>query len=181
MSGFFLELFSEEIPSTLQKNAREIILNNFQNFFENENINFKKCSAISTPNRLIFSFEEIDKIIIRKAEVVRGPNINAPEKALEGFLKSNKIEKNETFVKKIDKGEFYFFQKQEKKIETAKLLEENIPLILDKTSWKKSMKWGEFNLSWARPLKSILAIFYTKTLQFNYHHLKSVNFTTDYM
>ncbi len=177
MSGFFLELFSEEIPSTLQKNAREIILNNFQNFFENENINFKKCSAISTPNRLIFSFEEIDKIIIRKAEVVRGPNINAPEKALEGFLKSNKIEKNETFVKKIDKGEFYFFKKQEKKIEAAKLLEENIPLILDKTSWKKSMKWGEFNLSWARPLKSILAIFYTKTLQFNYHHLKSANFT----
>ena len=177
MSEFFLELFSEEIPSSLQKNAREIILNNFQNFFENENINFKKCSAISTPNRLIFSFEEIDKIIIRKAEEVRGPNINAPEKALEGFLKSNKIEKNETFVKKIDKGEFYYFQKQEKKIETAKLLEENIPLILDKTSWKKSMKWGEFNLQWGRPLKSILGVFDGKTLNFKFHHIENSNLT----
>ncbi len=177
MSGFFLELFSEEIPSGLQKNARETILRNFKYFFENESINFKKCSAFSTPNRLIFSFEEIDKIILRKAEEIKGPNINAPEKALEGFLKSNKIEKNETFIKKIDKGDFYFFQKPEKKIETAKLLEENIPLILDKTSWKKSMKWGEFNLSWARPLKSILAIFYAKTLHFNYHQLKSTNFT----
>ena len=153
MSGFFLEIFSEEIPSNLQKNAREIILQNFKSFFENESINFKKCSAFSTPNRLVVLFDEIDKIILRKTEEIRGPNVNAPEKAIEGFLKSNKIEKSETFIKKTEKGDFYFFKKPEKKIETAKLLEENIPQILDKTSWKKSMKWGEFNLNWGRPLK----------------------------
>ena len=177
MSGFFLEIFSEEIPSNLQKNARETILQNFKKFFENENINFKNCSAFSTPNRLVILFDEIDKIILRKTEEIRGPNVNAPEKAFEGFLKSNKIEKSETFIKNTDKGDFYFFKKPEKKIETAKLLEENIPQILDKTSWKKSMKWGEFNLNWGRPLKSILAIFYSRTLQFNYHQLKSSNFT----
>jgi len=177
MPGFFLELFSEEIPSNLQKNARETILQNFKNFFENESINFKKCSTFSTPNRLVVLFDEIDKIILKKTEEIRGPNVNAPEKAVEGFLKSNKIEKSETFIKNTDKGDFYFFKKPEKKIETAILLEENISQILDKTTWKKSMKWGEFSLNWARPLKSILAIFYNRTLQFNYHQLKSSNFT----
>ena len=177
MSGFFLELFSEEIPSNLQKNARETILQNFKSFFENESVNFKKCSAFSTPNRLVVLFDEIDKIILRKAEEIRGPNVSAPEKAVEGFLKSNNIEKSEIFIKNTDKGNFYFFKKPEKKIETAKLLEENISKILDKTSWKKSMKWGEFSLNWARPLKSILAIFYNRTLQFNYHQLKSTNST----
>ena len=62
MSEFFLELFSEEIPVNLQKNAREIILQNFKNFFEKENINFAKCSSFSTPNRLIILFEEVDQI-----------------------------------------------------------------------------------------------------------------------
>ena len=40
MSEFFLELFSEEIPVNLQKNAREALLKNFKDFFEKENISF---------------------------------------------------------------------------------------------------------------------------------------------
>ena len=39
------------------------------------------------------------------------------------------------------------------------------------------MKWGEFDLNWGRPLKSVMAIFDNKTLEFNYHHLKSSNST----
>ncbi len=39
------------------------------------------------------------------------------------------------------------------------------------------MKWGEFDLNWGRPLKSILAVFNKKKLTFNYHHLVSSNST----
>ena len=39
------------------------------------------------------------------------------------------------------------------------------------------MRWGEYNLSWARPLKSILAVFDNKSLEFKFHHLKSSNAT----
>ena len=178
MSEFFIELFSEEIPVNLQKNTREVLLQNFQNLFEKENISFfgKSCS-FSTPNRLLILFDRVNKEVVQKAEEIRGPNINAPETALEGFLRSNKIEKKEIFKKKTDKGEFYFYKTLEKKINTIDLLEKNIPQILDKISWKKSMKWGDFDLNWGRPLKSILAIFDNKTLEFNYHHLKSYNST----
>ena len=177
MSEFFLELFSDEIPASLQKNAREALLQNFKFFFEKENIGFTKCNTYSTPNRLLILFDNIKKEIIQKSEEIKGPNINAPEKALEGFLRSNKIAKEEIFKKKTDKGEFYFYKKLEKKVYTIDLLEKNIPQILDKISWKKSMKWGNFDLNWARPLKSILAIFDKKTIEFDYHHLKSSNST----
>ena len=53
----------------------------------------------------------------------------------------------------------------------------NIPKILENLPWKKSMKWGEYNLYWGRPLKSILAIFDNKTLNFQFHHLLSSNST----
>ena len=79
--------------------------------------------------------------------------------------------------KKVDKGEFYFFIKPEKKIETFNILKEFIPKILDSIDWKKSMRWGDSSLSWARPLKSILAILDGKLIDFKYHHLSSTNQT----
>ena len=177
MSEFFLELFSEEIPAGLQQNARNTLLESFQKLFQEKKILFKRSSSFSTPNRLIILFEGLSKEIIQKAEEIKGPNINAPEKAIEGFLRSNQIDKDDLFKKKIEKGEFYFFKKSSKKIYTINLLEEHTPLILDKLQWKKSMRWGDYRLNWARPLKSILAIFDDKSLGFYFHHLKCSNAT----
>ena len=89
MSEFFLELFSEEIPASLQRNSRNVLLENFQKLFEEKQISFKKSKSYSTPNRLIISFEGLDREITQKAEEIKGPNVKAPEKAIEGFLKSN--------------------------------------------------------------------------------------------
>ena len=177
MSEFFLELFSEEIPANLQKNARENLLQNFKDFFEKKNISFSKNLSFSTPNRLLILFEGIKPEIKQKEEEIRGPKIDAPEKALDGFLRSNNFQKKDLYQKANDKGTFYFVKKPPKTIKISELLNENIPSILDGISWKKSMKWGDFQLYWARPLKSILAIFNNKNLLFKYHHLQSSNLT----
>ena len=177
MSEFFLELFSEEIPSSLQKNLREDLLGSFNKFFNDRLISFKKGSSFSTPNRLIILFEGLQKQVVLKSEEIKGPNINAPEKALEGFIRSNNISKNDLYKKTVDKKEFYFFKTKLKKLNTYELLEEFIPKTLEKIQWKKSMKWGNYNLKWGRPLKSILAIFDKKKLIFDFHHLSSSNTT----
>ena len=177
MSEFFLELFSEEIPANLQKNARRSLLQNFKDFFEKKNIKFSKDLSFSTPNRLLILFDGIKPEIHQKEEEIRGPKTDAPEKALDGFLKSNNFQKKDLYQKENDKGIFYFAKKPPKIIKIYDLLNENIPLILDKASWKKSMKWGDFELYWGRPLKSILAVFNNKNLTFKYHHLQSSNST----
>ena len=99
MSDFFLELFSEEIPSFLQKNLRQDLLESFNKLFGEKFISFKKSTSYSTPNRLIILFEGLQKQIVLKSEEIKGPNINAPEVALEGFMKSNDIFKKD-LVKK---------------------------------------------------------------------------------
>ena len=177
MSEFFLELFSEEIPAKLQKNARNYLLQNFKDFFEKKNISFNNEFSFSTPNRLLIVFEAIKPEIHQKEEEIRGPKTAAPEKALDGFLRSNNFQKKNLYQKENDKGVFYFAKKPPKIIKIYDLLNENIPLILDKVSWKKSMKWGDFELYWGRPLKSILAVFNNKNLTFKYHHLQSSNST----
>ena len=133
--------------------------------------------TFSTPNRLLILFYGIKPAIHQKEEEKRGPKIESSEKAIEGFLKSNNFQKKDLYQKETDKGVFYFAKKPPKIIKVSDLLQENIPSILDKISWKKSMKWGDLELYWARPLKSILAIYNNKKLIFKYHHLESSNFT----
>ena len=73
MSEFFLELFSEEIPAGLQKNLREKLLEEFQNFFLAKSIKSKKSFSFSTPNRLVVVFEGVDKQIQILSEEIKGP------------------------------------------------------------------------------------------------------------
>ena len=177
MSEFFLELFSEEIPAGLQKNLREKIFEDFKSMFEEKSIKSKKSFSFSSPNRLVIVFDGLDKQIEIKSKVIKGPKISAPNHALEGFLRSNKIGKKDLFKKKNEKDEFYYYKTRSIKLKTEDLLCEYIPKILGSYKWKKSMKWGEFGLNWGRPLKSILSIFDKKTLSFKFHHLASSNST----
>ena len=177
MSEFFLELFSEEIPAGLQKNLRENLLKSFNDFFEEKSISFKRSSSYSTPNRLVILFEGLQKQTILKSEEIKGPSTKAPDLAIEGFIRSNQILKQNLYEKETEKGNFFFFKTKSKKLYTHELLEEFVPKILNKIQWKKSMRWGDFSLNWGRPLKSILAIFNKKTLIFKFHHIQSSNLT----
>ena len=129
MSEFFLELFSEEIPASLQKNLRQKLLEDFQNFFEKKLIKSKKSFSLSSPNRLVIVFTEIDKQVKIKSEEIKGPKIDALDQALEGFIRSNKIEKKDLYKNKTDKGEFYFYKTTPRILKTHDLLIEFIPAL----------------------------------------------------
>ena len=177
MAEFFLELFSEEIPAGLQKNLREKLLEDFRKFFLEKSIKSKKSFSLSTPNRLILVFEGLDQYIKILSEEIKGPKTNAPDLALEGFIRSNKIEKKDLYKNETEKGEFYFYKTKPKELRTHDLLIDFVPKILENYQWKKSMKWGEFDLNWGRPLKSILSVFDKKVVNFNLHHILSSNTT----
>ena len=177
MAEFFLELFSEEIPAGLQKNLRDSLLEKFQEYFSKKSINSKKSFSLSTPNRLIIVFEGLDKQIKTLTEEIKGPSINAPVQAIEGFIRSNKIVKKDLSKKKTEKGEFYIYKIKSKILKTHDLLMDFVPKLLESHQWKKSMKWGEFDLNWGRPLKSILSVFDKKVINFKFHHIYSSNFS----
>ena len=177
MSELFLELFSEEIPVSLQKDIREKLILDIKKVFEEKSIKFKKYFSLSTPNRLVVVFQNLDREVKIKSEEIKGPSTTSPPQALEGFLKSQKISKKQVFKKKNDKGEFYFYKTKETKLKTPDLIKERLPKILIEFKWKKSMKWGSYNLNWGRPLKSILCVFDKKVINFSIGHLKSSNYT----
>ena len=178
MSEFFLELFSEEIPPQLQINARKKIFSDLNKFFGENNIKVKSPGKFfSTPNRIIIYFPNISKYVEKKSQEIKGPSTSSSPEALEGFLKSHNIKRSKVNLKSTEKGEFYFYKTPNFKLETFDLLKNNLPLILDEINWNKSMKWGINQMFWGRPLKSIIAIFNGKKIDFSYYHLKASNIT----
>jgi len=178
MAELFIELLSDEIPSKLQIDAREVIKKEILKNLEKKEIIYKLSKSFSTPKRLVIIIEGIPEKIEQKKKIIKGPKVNSPEIALEGFIKSNNLKKQDVYKQKIDKGEFYFAEIKPRVIDVLKELQLIIPEALQSYSWKKSMKWASYDLNWARPLKSIIALFNNHIVQFNFFHIKSNNITT---
>ena len=177
MSDFFLELLSEEIPPKLQINARTKIKDSLEQNLSKRMIKFKSSKAFSTPQRLVFLITGLPEKIEQEGRLLKGPKVGVPKAALDGFLKSNNLKLNDVFEKQIDKGNFYFTKTQNQKINVLEELQIILPQILNDYSWEKSMRWSNFDLKWARPLRSILSIFNKKVLKFKFFHIQSDSFT----
>ncbi len=177
MAELFIELFSEEIPAKLQIDAREKIKQLLEDKLKKKEINFKQSKSFSTPKRLVFTIDGISEKLEQKQKVIKGPRANAPNEALEGFIKSNNLNKSDIYRKNIEKGEFYFANIKPKIIDVSKELQLIVPETLHLYTWKKSMRWSNYDLNWGRPLRSIIAIFNNKVINFNFFHIKSGNLT----
>ena len=120
MAELFIELFSEEIPSRLQVDARREIRKMLEEKLRKREINFNLSQSFSTPKRLVFFIKGVPEEIEQKGKVIKGPRVDAPEAALDGFVKSNNLNKSDVYKKKIEKGEFYFAESKSKTINVLK-------------------------------------------------------------
>lgn len=177
MSDLLLELYSEEIPPTLQEDAKNNITANFISFFEKHNFKKVISETYSTPKRLIFYYSNLPINIKTEAKILRGPKVGAPEQAIQGFVKSNNLDPKDIYEEEIDKGKFIFAKTQKKEIPVIEEIKKNIPNFLNGLQWRKKMRWGGYDLSWGRPLKSILCLFDKNTIPFNFFHLTARNIT----
>ena len=177
MAELFIELFSEEIPAKLQIDARQKIKKTIEERLQKSEIKFNSSKSFSTPQRLVFVIDGIPEKVEEKKKVLKGPKVGAPEVAIDGFIKSNNLNREDIYKKNIEKGEFYFAETKPKVINILEELQSIIPQVLQSYSWKKSMKWSVYDLSWGRPLKSIIALFNNKIINFNFFHLQSSNLT----
>ena len=177
MAELFIELFSEEIPAKLQIDARQKIKKAIEERLQKTEIQFNSSKSFSTPQRLVFVIDGIPEKVEEKKKVLKGPKVGAPEVAIDGFIKSNNLNREDIYKKNIEKGEFYFAETKPKVINILEELQSIVPQVLQGYSWKKSMKWSVYDLSWGRPLKSIIALFNNKIINFNFFHLQSSNLT----
>ena len=178
MTDFILEIYGEEIPSSAQSLIENQFAKLFMQLFEDNEIKYRELSTFSTSRRVVIYIDGLNNYTDSKKIEVRGPQIDASEIAIQGFLKSNNIENVKKLEKKIIKNKTYFiFKKQKIKQNISNILRTEIPKILQSIKWIKSMRWGKHNDKWIRPIKNILCIFNKKLLEIKFAELNSNNFS----
>ena len=177
MSELLIELYSEEIPPTLQISARLQLEKLFTKNLSDLNLKYKDLHVYSTPTRLTVFITNLPNKIRTQALEVKGPKEGVSDNIVKSFANSKNIPISQLYKKKLEKGFFYFAKIKAKVIDTEYELANSIPQLLREISWKKSMRWSDYDLNWGRPLRSIMAIFNKKILRFKFSHLETVNFT----
>ena len=161
MPELFLELFSEEIPARMQARAAEDLSR-----LVGEALAPLSPSDIRTfagPRRIALA-ATVARGVAETRSSERGPRRNAPEQALAGFLRKHAA----TPEQLREEGEFWVLDRVVPGIAAADLIAREVPPLLRRFPWPKSMRWGGTSaFTWVRPLRRILCILDGETVPFD--------------
>src|SRR5258705_9343035 len=177
MPDLLLELFSEEIPARMQVAASKDLERLIVGALSGRSLLFEAARGFAGPRRLSLALSGLPVKQPDVSEEKKGPRVGAPEKAIEGFLKSAGISLEQCEKRSDAKGEFYIAVIARKGRATAEVLAELLPEAIAKLPWPKSMRWGEGTFRWVRPLHGILATFDGEVIPFEMAGVRSGNVT----
>ncbi|MFQ5438664.1 MAG: glycine--tRNA ligase subunit beta [Paracoccaceae bacterium] len=163
MPDLLLELFSEEIPARMQKRAGEDLQKLVTNGLVEAGITYEAAAAFTTPRRLCLSVSGLLAQSPARREDRKGPRANAPERAIEGFLRATGLGRDQLELRDDKKGQVYFAVITRPGRKAADVAAEVVAEVVKTFPWPKSMRWGSGSLRWVRPLHSVLCILSDET------------------
>jgi len=167
MADLLLELFSEEIPARMQTRAAADLERLVNQQLLDAGFMPEGVKGFATPRRLALVVTGLPNAQPDRKEERKGPRVGAPEKAVEGFLKSAGLDSLDQCETREDKkGEYYVALIEEKGRPTAEVIAGFMPEVIAKFPWPKSMRWGDGDLRWVRPLHAILCAFDGEIVEF---------------
>jgi glycyl-tRNA synthetase beta chain len=158
MPDLLIELFSEEIPARMQAKAREDLKKLVTDGLVEAGLTYASAGAFSTPRRLTLALEGLTAESRPVREERKGPRTDAPAAALEGFLRSTGLTREQLEVRDDKKAQVYFAVIEKPGRPAAAIIAEVLEATIRNFPWPKSMRWGSGSLRWVRPLQSILCL-----------------------
>ncbi len=167
MPELLLELRSEEIPARMQTRAAADLEKAVMKALLDAGFMPEGVKAFAGPRRLTLVADGLPARQPDRREEKKGPRVGAPEKAVEGFLKSAGLSSLDECEQREDKKGAYWVAVIDRKGSlTSDLIAGFVPDIVRGFSWPKSMRWGDGDLRWVRPLHSILCAFDGEVIPF---------------
>ncbi|KIN76518.1 glycine--tRNA ligase subunit beta [Sulfitobacter mediterraneus] len=158
MPDLLIELFSEEIPARMQTRAAEDLKKLVTNGLVEAGLTYGSAAAFSTPRRLTLAVGDMLAASPRTVEERKGPKADAPEKAIEGFLRGAGLTRDQLEERDTPKGKILFAKIEKPGRAASEIVAEVLEQSIRNFPWPKSMRWGSGSLRWVRPLHSILCI-----------------------
>jgi len=173
MSDFLLELRSEEIPARMQAGARAELEKLFRRELDAAGVQAGEVTVWSTPRRLALVARGLPLATEAVSEELKGPPVGAPDQAIDGFCRKAGVDKGALETRDVKGRATYFSVKNIPGRPISDILAIHLPLIVQKFSWPKSMRWGKESISteslrWVRPLSGIVTILGDEVLEIDF-------------
>ncbi len=158
MPDLLIELFSEEIPARMQARASDDLKSLVIIGLVEAGLTYSGAAAFATPRRLALSVEGLSAASKAVREERKGPATTAPDQAIEGFLRSTGLTRDQLEARDLGKGQAYFAVIEKPGRAAAEIIAEVLEHTIRNFPWPKSMRWGAGSLRWVRPLHSIICL-----------------------
>ena len=162
MPDLLIELFSEEIPARMQTRAAQDLQKLVTNGLVEAGLTYANAAAFSTPRRLTLALDGMLAASPATSEERKGPKADAPEKAIDGFLRGAGLTRDQLEERDTPKGKILFAKIDKPGRPAADIIAEVLEHTIRTFPWPKSMRWGSGSLKWVRPLHSIIALITTE-------------------
>ncbi len=159
MADLLIELFSEEIPARMQARASDDLKRMITTALKDAGLSFDGAYAYATPRRLALHVTGVPTTTPDVSEERRGPRADAPEKAIEGFLRGAGVAREDLVEREDKKGTFLYAVIEKRGQAAADVIAQALTDTVRNFPWAKSQRWGTGTLRWVRPLHSILCLF----------------------
>jgi len=176
---FLLEIGAEEIPDWMIVPALNQLQDNFQSLLDQHSLGGKVIAADATPRRLVIKCNGLLERQPDTEELVSGPPKSAGPGAAAGFAKKQGATLDQLITQTTPKGEYYFLTKRTQGQPTADILARELPHLILKIAWPKTMVWnGKGTERFIRPVRWLVASFFQNTIPFRIADVESSHFTS---
>lgn len=182
--SLLLEIGTEDIPARFLPSAIQQLKDSGEAVLKENNIKFSGTKTYGSPRRLALIVDGISPVQEDRTKEVFGPSRKIafdengkPTKAAIGFANSQGINVERLVMKSKDKGEYAVAIIEEKGRHVKELLPDILKRVISSIHLPKSMRWGNNNIRFVRPIRWILALFDEEVISFEIDGIKSGNMT----
>jgi glycyl-tRNA synthetase beta chain len=176
----FLEIGCEEIPAGFIPRATAEMEALIIRELAQARLTYSELKTLATPRRLVLVVKGIPAVQPDAEITATGPSVKAaytadgtPTKAAEGFARGQGVDVSALQTVTTEKGEYLAVTKQENGRPSHELLAVILPALIAGIPFKKSMRWGELDVRFARPIHWIVALFDGIVVPFSFGNITS--------
>jgi len=175
---FLLEIGTEEVPDWMIVPALNSLQDMFQGLLDQHALGGKVASTAATPRRLVLRAEGLAERQADTEELVLGPPKSVGAGAATGFAKKMGTTPDQLRTETTAKGEYFAFTKRTQGQATAAILARELPNLILKIQWPKTMYWnGKGSERFIRPIRWLVALLGDAVIPFEIGGVHSSNTT----
>ena len=173
MSGFLLEIGTEELPASFIVDAQRNLCDGFADLLKSNSIAFSSVRGLSTPRRLAVLVTDISLTQSTTTRRVKGPPVassfednGSPKPAAKGFAAKHNMTVDQLEHETIADVAYLVAQVVSTGKPVAYVLQTELPKLISRLSGERMMRWASSDFKFSRPIRWVVALLDKEVVSF---------------